>query len=167
MVDSPHIACIERTTLHGTRPRAAGANSRLGPHGQQVRVALARVTLDDGSSGWGWSQIERDQAESLVGAPLDAAFDPETGVQAGWRVLEYPLWDLAGRRVGRPVYALLGALTDPDGVLRAPCYDTSLYMDDLHLADDAAAADLIAQEALEGAARCTCRWRPAPGATSP
>ncbi|MBN1399281.1 MAG: mandelate racemase [Anaerolineae bacterium] len=153
MSDSPRIASIERTTFQGTRPRAAGANARLGPHGQRVRVDLARVTLEDGSTGWGWSQIQRDEAESLVGAPLDAAFDPGTGAQAGWRALEYPLWDLAGRRAGRPVYALLGARTDSDGVLRAPCYDTSLYMDDLHLADDAEAADLMAREALEGAGR--------------
>jgi len=39
------------------------------------------------------------------------------------------------------------------GRLRVPCYDTSLYIDDLHLADDGEAAALIAQEARELAAR--------------
>ena len=34
-----------------------------------------------------------------------------------------------------------------------PCYDTSLYIDDLHLDDNAEAAALIASEALEGKAR--------------
>ena len=34
--------------------------------------------------------------------------------------------------------------------LRVPCYDTSLYFDDLHLADEAEAAALIAAEAREG-----------------
>jgi L-alanine-DL-glutamate epimerase-like enolase superfamily enzyme len=38
----------------------------------------------------------------------------------------------------------------PAAPFRAPCYDTSLYFDDLHLADDAAAAALIAAEAREG-----------------
>ena len=33
---------------------------------------------------------------------------------------------------------------------RAPCYDTSLYFDDLHLASTEAAADLMAAEAQEG-----------------
>jgi L-alanine-DL-glutamate epimerase-like enolase superfamily enzyme len=51
------------------------------------------------------------------------------------------------------VYALLGGRADADGVYRAPCYDTSLYMDDLHLKDDGAAAALMASEALEGTAR--------------
>ena len=34
-----------------------------------------------------------------------------------------------------------------------PCYDTSLYIDDLHIKDDSEAASLIASEALEGADR--------------
>ena len=33
---------------------------------------------------------------------------------------------------------------------RAPGYETSLYFDDLHLASDAAAAQLIASEARDG-----------------
>src|SRR5690606_30080249 len=46
------------------------------------------------------------------------------------------------------VYALAsGRPPEPLGVA---CYDTSLYFDDLHLADDAAAAALIASEAREG-----------------
>jgi L-alanine-DL-glutamate epimerase-like enolase superfamily enzyme len=53
---------------------------------------------------------------------------------------------------GKPVYALLGGQADGDGY-RVPCYDTSLYMDDLSVADDDEAADVIACEALEGAAR--------------
>ena len=36
---------------------------------------------------------------------------------------------------------------------RAPCYDTSLYFDDLHLASDEEAAALIAAEAREGYGR--------------
>jgi len=54
---------------------------------------------------------------------------------------------------GRPVYELIGDRVEAGAGLRVPCYDTSLYMDDLHLEDDDAAADLIACEALEGAAR--------------
>jgi L-alanine-DL-glutamate epimerase-like enolase superfamily enzyme len=51
------------------------------------------------------------------------------------------------------VYALISGQTDDDGVYRAPCYDTSLYIDDLHLKDDDEAAALMASEALEGVAR--------------
>ena len=48
---------------------------------------------------------------------------------------------------------LLGGHPEDDGVFRAPCYDTSLYIDDLHLEDDGEAATLIASEAMEGAGR--------------
>ena len=36
--------------------------------------------------------------------------------------------------------------------LRVPCYDTSLYMDDLHLPSDEEAAELLAAEVREGLA---------------
>jgi L-alanine-DL-glutamate epimerase-like enolase superfamily enzyme len=64
-----------------------------------------------------------------------------------------------GKRVGKPVYALLdsGTATTNGESYCVPCYDTSLYMDDLRgetpLGDDAEAAALIAAEALEGLAR--------------
>jgi L-alanine-DL-glutamate epimerase-like enolase superfamily enzyme len=40
-----------------------------------------------------------------------------------------------------------------EGILAAPCYDTSLYIDDLHLASDDDAAQLIAEEARDGYGR--------------
>jgi L-alanine-DL-glutamate epimerase-like enolase superfamily enzyme len=69
--------------------------------------------------------------------------------------LEYPLFDLVASRAGRPVYQLAAMLAgraaaDLPTPFRAPCYDTSLYFDDLHLTDDAAAAALIAAEARQG-----------------
>jgi L-alanine-DL-glutamate epimerase-like enolase superfamily enzyme len=116
-------------------------------------VPIARVTAGDGSSGFGWSRISRERALALVGAPLDAAYDAAHGVTEAYQDLEFPLWDLVGQRAGAPVYALLGARREAGLTLRVPVYDTSLYMDDLELPDDGAAAALIAQEALEGAAR--------------
>ena len=152
-MQSPIIVSIEWATLYGMRPRAAGCNARLGPHGQRIRLPLARLSLSDGTSGFGWSQIERDDAERRMGSYLSAAFSADQGVAQEWRMLEYPLWDLAGRRQGRPVYTLLGGQPDLSGGFRVPCYDTSLYMDDLHLKDDQAAAALIAEEAIEGLER--------------
>ena len=65
---------------------------------------------------------------------------------------DFPLWDLMAKRANLPVYALAAqmvgkSITTP---FEVPCYDTSLYIDDLHLTDDAAAAALIAEEAHEG-----------------
>lgn len=74
------------------------------------------------------------------------------GVTEAGRAWEYPLWDLMGRRTGKPVYALTAVITGapiPE-TLCAPCYDTSLYFDDLHLDSTEAAAALIADEARDG-----------------
>ena len=148
-----NIERIEWTRLTGTRPRKAGCNSRLGEHGTQVRPGIARITADNGATSFGWSPLTKEQAESLLGFKLSRMFDPEHGVDKRFRVLEYPLWDLVGQLTGKPVYALLGGKPENDEVFRVPCYDTSLYIDDLHLKDDGEAAALIASEALEGVAR--------------
>ena len=152
-MDNSKIDRIECVPLIGTRPREAGCNSRLQVHGLHVRPPIARITTDDGAAGFGMSRMSEEDAASLVGAPLSEAFDLESGVSDRFRALEYPLWDLAGKLAGKPVYEMLGGEPDADGVFRARCYDTSLYIDDLHLADDNEAAALIASEALEGKAR--------------
>jgi L-alanine-DL-glutamate epimerase-like enolase superfamily enzyme len=103
-------------------------------------------------AGFGWSRITPEQAQDWIGLTLAELYDRQRGVRDPFRALEFPLWDLAGQMSGKPVYALLGGQEDGDGY-RVPCYDTSLYMDDLDVADDDAGAELIACEALEGAAR--------------
>ena len=144
---------IEWTRLTGTRPRNAGCNSRLGGHGIHVRPGIARVTAENGATGFGWSSLSKEYADSLIGFKLCEIFNLQCGVDTRFRALEYPLWDLAGQLAGKPVYALLGGQPDNEGIFRVPCYDTSLYIDDLHLEDDNEAAALIASEALEGVAR--------------
>ena len=151
---TPHsrIVRIEVGLLEGRRPRHAGSNARLGAHGIAVRVPVARLTAEDGSTGFGASRVTREEAAALLGARLGELFSPERGAMEAGLVCEYPLWDLAGKRAGRPVYALaaeLAGLTPPQPY-RAPCYDTSLYFDDLHLAGTEDAAALIAAEAREG-----------------
>ena len=152
-MNNSKIDRIECVPLIGTRPREAGCNSRLQVHGLHVRPPIARITTDDGATGFGLSRMPEEDAAGLVGTPLSEAFDLENGVSDRFRALEYPLWDLAGKITGKPVYEMLGGEPDADGVFRARCYDTSLYIDDLHLADDNEAAALIASEALEGKAR--------------
>lgn len=149
------IVSIEWAMLEGVRPRHAGCNARLGDHGQTVRVPLARVTADDGAQGFGASTATEAQASEALGRTLPELFDAESGSTGAGRALDFALWDLTAKREGLPVYALaaqMAGATAPDA-LSAPCYDTSLYMDDLHLADDDEAAALIADEAREGLAR--------------
>jgi L-alanine-DL-glutamate epimerase-like enolase superfamily enzyme len=151
----PTVVRIERALLEGKRPRHAGSNARLDDHGLKVRVPLVRLTLDDGSSGFGVSRAGQDVAQALIGKTLAELFDPAHGATPLGQSFDFPLWDLVAKRAGRPVYALAAEVAGQPAPneLRAPCYDTSLYIDDLHLDRDEAAADLIALEAYQGVAR--------------
>ena len=157
---SPKLCKIERGSLSGTRPRKAGSNARLGEHGSTVRVPLARITLDDGTSGFGACRVDAATAQSLIGQPLDALFDPRWGttpfaLAPNYAGFDFPLWDLIAKRAELPIYALAAQMVGKRvaAPFEVPCYDTSLYIDDLHIADDATAAALIAREAREGWAR--------------
>jgi L-alanine-DL-glutamate epimerase-like enolase superfamily enzyme len=150
-MNSVRIVAVEWAPLQGRRPRPAGSNARLGEHGIGVRVPILRITAEDGSTGFGACHASPEQAATLLGVDFDTAFCAERGVADSWLRFDYPLWDLAGQRAGQPVYALAAvAGAEVRRPYRAPCYDTSLYFDDLHLASDQAAAELIAAEAREG-----------------
>lgn len=151
-MNSSRIAAIEWGTLVGQRPRQAGCNSRIAVHGVDVQVPLARITTTDGTSGFGPCRLTQQEARAFFGATLDDLISPERGVAARASALECPLWDLLGQRTGRPVYRILAeragkTVTEP---LRVPCYDTSLYIDDLHLTTDEEGAALLASEARYG-----------------
>lgn len=149
---APHIIAIEWATLVGQRPREAGCNARLDVHGLEVKVPLARITTNEGYSGFGPCRIDRTQAQALLGKPVDELLST-LGTLASQAVsIEYALWDLIGQRQGKPVYQIVAEQNGKriDAPLRVPCYDTSLYIDDLHLDSDEAAAALIAEEARFG-----------------
>ena len=82
MADS-RIVRIEWGQLEGRRPRHAGCNARLGEHGIVVRPAIARITTDDGATGWGASRIAREQAAKLVGSRLSDVFTVREREPAG------------------------------------------------------------------------------------
>lgn len=147
------IARIEWARLEGTRPRTAGSKARLGPHGQMVRLPLVRITDSDGVQGFGTARITLAQAEGLLNRPLSEAFDEHGEIAfADFLSVEYPLYDLAGKRAAKPVYALRGDAPVPQP-LTVSCYDTSLYFDDLHIENDDEAAQFIANEARDGLER--------------
>ena len=146
------IVAIEAAALSGRRPRHSGSNARLGAHGIEVKVPLVRVATDCGAQGFGFCRIERARGEQLLGQDFAALYDDENGVNAAWRDCEYPLWDLAGQISEQPVYALAAKITGHQHALQhsAPCYDTSLYFDDLECRDDEEASALMAAEARAG-----------------
>ena len=144
----PTITSIEWATLVGSRPREAGCNARLGVHGTEVGVPLARIHTSDGASGFGPCRATPAQAEQLLGMAVADLISADPGVTEH-RLFEFPLWDLLGQRERKPVYQLLAECRGrkSETPLLVPCYDTSLYIDDLHLDSDEAAATLIAEEA--------------------
>lgn len=142
------VVKIQWGYLSGTRLRHAGSNARLGEHGRDIRESFVKLTLDDGSTGFGQSWLTPQVAENLLGKALGELITLEKGVSDEAYAIEFALWDLLGQRAGKPVYALLNpALTGP---YRVRCYDTSLYIDDLHLSDDDEAAALVAVHARQG-----------------
>lgn len=140
---------MEWAVLPGTRARPAGSNARLGPHGQSVPHSIVRMSID-GISGFGWSTITKEEAEAIMSVPVKNMFAEDGTVLPAYRKIEYPLLDWAGKLVNQPVYALFAAQDDTEGDHRVPCYDTSLYFDDLRVTDDRAAVELIQSEAAEG-----------------
>ena len=131
-MNNPRITKIECARLEGQRPRNAGSNARLGDHGSIVRVPIARITTEDGASGFGVCRATSEQAAVLLGQRLNDLFSPAQGTTSAWLLFDYPLWDLLGKRAGQPVYKLAATINGMtvEQPLRAPCYDTSLYIDD-------------------------------------
>jgi L-alanine-DL-glutamate epimerase-like enolase superfamily enzyme len=145
------IERIEWARFTAHRPRPAGKNARLPEHGTKVNVPAARITAG-GASGYGWSNVSQNRASELVGRPIgELVAEKIPIVRPDFRSIECPLLDWLGRATKRPVYAIVNPDVKPPFAVR--CYDTSLYFDDLHLADDAAAGAFMAKEAAEGAAK--------------
>ncbi len=145
------IERIEWVRLTARRPRPAGKNARLGAHGINVSVPVARLTAG-GVNGYGWSVVSREDAKKLIGKTVGELFtDKLPIVRREFRPIEIPLLDWLGRATKRPVYAIVNP--DVKAPFAVPCYDTSLYFDDLHLADHAGGAEFMAKEAAEGVAK--------------
>lgn len=145
------IARIESAPLVGRRPREAGNNSRLSFHGLDVRLQVMRLTTAAGASGFGLCFAGNEEARQLLGKDADQLLTDDGAITGPARAFDFPLLDLAGALRGLPAYALASPQKAPiSGPLRVPCYDTSLYMNDLDLDSDEAAAALIAEHAREG-----------------
>jgi L-rhamnonate dehydratase len=115
-------------------------------------VPILRLTTTDGSSGFGAYHGSPARLDELLGEPFGDLFSSIGAVPERWQPFEYAIWDLAGVRASTPVYALAAEVAgrEVEEPFRAPCYDTSLYFDDLHLDSQQSAAELIAAEARAG-----------------
>ena len=141
---------IETATLTGRRPRPAGNNARLGGHGLEVKLPLIRLTTNHGATGFGIGETTLAEAQIMLGGRVAMLYTAEAGTVEWARDYDFALWDLRGKLSGQPVYQLAAGERNISQALRVPCYDTSLYMNGLHLDEDEAAAELIAGYAREG-----------------
>lgn len=141
---------IEFAKLYGERARNAGANARLGVRGKRCQVSLVRITID-GQTAYGASRITPDQARLCIGKSIRDLYDDHGKILEPFRTIEYPLLDWLGRRWDQPIYELFSeSRSNSPGGIAVPCYDTSLYFDDLHLNDDKDAVALMQEEAKQG-----------------
>ena len=144
-ISGERITRIERVEVRSPRPRDIGFNARKGAHGTVVHDSVVRVHTASGAVGVGWSRLERAAAESLVGRRLGELFRLPDGALPEGVAIDLPLWDLAARLRGVPLYRLLGAR----GSRAVELYDGSIYIDDLD-ADDAEAQEIFREEVRTG-----------------
>jgi L-rhamnonate dehydratase len=142
------IEKIEQMLMKGERRRLAGCNARLGVHGKEVSFPLVRITIG-GITGYSWSRVSREAAEAMIGASVGEIFCEEQWIKDRFQSIQFPLFDWLAKVREIPVYELLSQKkwTAP---LSVPCYDTSLYFDDLHLSSEADAVALLQEEAMQG-----------------
>jgi L-rhamnonate dehydratase len=142
------IEKIEQVLMKGERRRLAGCNARLGVHGKEVSFPLVRITMG-GITGYSWSRISREAAEAMIGVSVCDIFCEEQWIKDRFQSIQFPLLDWLAKVREIPVYQLLSP-KKWESPLTVPCYDTSLYFDDLHLSSEQDAVALLQEEAMEG-----------------
>ena len=130
-----------------------------------MAVPVVRLTTRSGATGFGRQRSSGAALEAVLGMTIGSAMallstsaestesDSTNGLGAAVNAVEYALLDLVGNLRKLPVYQLAAeaaGLAVADGPRKVPAYDTSLYIDDTHLSDEAEAAELIASEAMQG-----------------
>ena len=148
------IERIEKSQIPVKRYRYAGKNARLGDHGIDINFPCVRVS-SEGVDGFGWSsRLTGEEAATYVNKCIIDFFDSEGLIKDEYANIEFALLDWLGHVAKKPVYKLAaGDWFDGGPSLSVPCYDSTLYFDELHIEDDEKAAEYMAKEALEGQAR--------------
>ena len=114
--------------LVSSRSKLAGKNARLDVHGDRATDRMLRIYTNQQIEGIGNLAVDREQAAGLLGKRVGELFDIDERRMTGpLGVGTLPLWDLAGKALGKPVYELLGGA----GPERVGVYDGSIYFADL------------------------------------
>jgi L-alanine-DL-glutamate epimerase-like enolase superfamily enzyme len=121
------IKRISRYTLGSKRWKVVGKNSRDGVHGKDAKDRILRIETDAGLEGVGISCINKEQAAPLLGKDPLSFYKVGIGIVSPLEEDDGPLWDLAGKIYGQPVWQLIGGY-GPEWI---PVYDGSIYFSDL------------------------------------
>jgi len=114
--------------LLSTRPKLVGKNSRRGIHGRQATDRMVRLFTNAGIEGIGNCRASKEALAQLLGKnPFDFYRRAERRFNGPLGAGTMPLWDIAGKVLGRAVYELLGGA----GPKKVPVYDGSIYFSDL------------------------------------
>ena len=109
------------------RPKMVGKNSRLDVHGDRATDRMVRIYTNAGIEGIGNCRAEQPELASLLGKALADLYDPSATRMTALGNGTMPLWDLAGKALGKPAYELLGG----KGPEQVKVYDGSIYFADL------------------------------------
>ena len=114
--------------LVSLRPKKVGKNSRLGDHGDRATDRMVRLFTRAGLEGLGNCRADEATLAGLLGKdPLEFFKADEPAMKSPLGPGSMPLWDLAGKALGKPVHELLGG----KGPRQVPVYDGSIYFADL------------------------------------
>ena len=110
------------------RSKIAGKNSRLDVHGDRAVDRMLRLYTNRGIEGLGNCRAgQRDVAKLIGKNPFDLYRASKRRMVGPLGAGTMPLWDLAGKALGKPAHRLLGGA----GPRRVPVYDGSVYFADL------------------------------------
>lgn len=123
------VVKITYAPITGRSPKMIGKNAVRDNHGITGSERLLRVFTNQGHEGIGVARgrIEEVEAEAklILGKnPFDFF---EAGIGMKLKALEFPLWDLVGKVLKKPIYQLLGG-NHRDSI---EAYDGALYLADL------------------------------------
>lgn len=114
--------------LESTRSKFVGKNSRRDVHGSKARDRMVRLYTNMGVDGIGFCKASQSQVALLLGKnPFDFYRRKGCAMVSPLGAGTMPLWDVAGKVLGKPVYKLLGGR----GPRRVRVYDGSIYFSDL------------------------------------
>lgn len=130
--DAPRDIKITRVVsfeLELTRPKHIGKNAYRHDHGTKSYDRVVRFYTNAGLDGFGTSWAGANECAALLGKNPLMLFDPRQREIDAPTLGRYttPLWDLVGKILNKPVYALLGGPVRE----RVPAYDGSIYFTDL------------------------------------